>query len=455
MIAWEIHIGGFDMGYNIGMVSLGCDKNRVDAEVMLSSLKERGYNIVNEPEMADIIIVNTCGFIESAKEESIDTILEMAQNKKKGKCKGVIATGCMAQRYSKELMEEMPELDAVVGTGSYAEIADVVDEIARGNHNIIRTGEINYNLDYEKRIISTPSHYAYIKIAEGCSNNCTYCIIPKLRGRFRSRPMESIVREAEELSKCGVKELIVVAQDTTMYGRDLYGHKTLPELLRKLECIEGIQWIRLLYSYPEEITDELIDTIAKSSKICHYLDIPLQHVSNNVLKAMNRRNTYEETIALINKLRARIPDVIIRTTFIVGFPGESQEDFQQLYSFLEDYKLDRVGIFTYSQEEDTPAAAMENQIEEKIKEERKNLLMKLQRRIIKEKNRSYIGKILDVIIDEEDSEGVYYGRTCGDSPDIDQQVIIKDSSGTLKKGDIIKVSIKDTYTYDLLGDVVK
>lgn len=455
MIAWEIHIGGFDMGYNIGMVSIGCDKNRVDAEVMLSSLKERGYNIVNEPEMADIIIVNTCGFIESAKEESIDTILEMAQNKKKGKCKGVIATGCMAQRYSKELMEEMPELDAVVGTGSYAEIADVVDEIARGNHNIIRTGEINYNLDYEKRIISTPSHYAYIKIAEGCSNNCTYCIIPKLRGRFRSRPMESIVREAEELSKCGVKELIVVAQDTTMYGRDLYGHKTLPELLRKLECIEGIQWIRLLYSYPEEITDELIDTIAKSSKICHYLDIPLQHVSNNVLKAMNRRNTYEETIALINKLRARIPDVIIRTTFIVGFPGESQEDFQQLYSFLEDYKLDRVGIFTYSQEEDTPAAAMENQIEEKIKEERKNLLMKLQRRIIKEKNRSYIGKILDVIIDEEDSEGVYYGRTYGDSPDIDQQVIIKDSSGTLKKGDIIKVSIKDTYTYDLLGDVVK
>lgn len=455
MIAWEIRIGGFDMGYNIGMVSLGCDKNRVDAEVMLSSLKERGYNIVNEPERADIIIVNTCGFIESAKEESIDTILEMAQNKKNGKCKGVIATGCMAQRYSKELMEEMPELDAVVGTGSYSEIADVVDEIARGNHNIIRTGEINYNLDYEKRIISTPSYYAYIKIAEGCSNNCTYCIIPKLRGRFRSRSMESIVREAEELSESGVKELIVVAQDTTMYGRDIYGYKALPELLKKLECIEGIKWIRLLYSYPEEITDELIETIAKSSKICHYLDIPLQHVSNNVLKAMNRRNTFEETIALINKLRDRIPDIIIRTTFIVGFPGESEGDFQQLYSFLEDYKLDRVGIFTYSQEEDTPAAAMENQIEENIKEKRKNLLMKLQRRIINEKNRSYIGKTLDVIIDEKDSEDIYYGRTYGDAPDIDQQVIIKDFNGTLNMGDIIKVSIKDTYTYDLLGDVVK
>lgn len=455
MIAWEIRIGGFDMGYNIGMVSLGCDKNRVDAEVMLSSLKERGYNIVNEPEYADIIIVNTCGFIESAKEESIDTILEMAQNKENGRCKGVIATGCMAQRYSKELMEEMPELDAVVGTGSYAEIGDVVDEIIRGNHNIIRTGEINYNLDYEKRIISTPSHYAYIKIAEGCSNNCTYCIIPKLRGRFRSRTMESIVKEAEELAVSGVKELILVAQDTTMYGRDIYGYKALPELLRKLECIDGIQWIRLLYSYPEEITEELIDTIAKSSKICHYLDIPLQHVSNNVLKAMNRRNTYEDTIALINKLRSRIPDIIIRTTFIVGFPGESQEDFDQLYSFLEDYKLDRVGIFTYSQEEDTPAAVMENQIDENVKEERKNLLMKLQRRIIKEKNRYYIGKSIDVIIDEKDSEGIFYGRTYGDAPDIDQQVIIKDFDGTLNRGDIIKVTIKDTYTYDLLGDVVK
>lgn len=455
MIAWEIRIGGFDMGYNIGMVSLGCDKNRVDAEVMLSSLKERGYNIVNEPGNADIIIVNTCGFIESAKEESIDTILEMAQNKKKGRCKGVIATGCMAQRYSKELMEEMPELDAVVGTGSYSEIADVADEIIRGSHNIIRTGEINYNLDYEKRIISTPSNYAYIKIAEGCSNNCTYCIIPKLRGRFRSRTIESIVREAEEISKAGIKELILVAQDTTMYGRDTYGHKALPELLRKLEGIDGIQWIRVLYSYPEEITDELIDTIAESSKICHYFDIPLQHVSNNVLKNMNRRNTYEDTIALINKLREKISDVIIRTTFIVGFPGESQEDFQQLYSFLEDYRLDRVGIFTYSQEEDTPAAAMEEQIEENIKEERKNLLMKLQRRIIKEKNRSYIGKTLAVMIDEEDSEGIYYGRTYGDAPDIDQQVIIKDYNGTLNRGDIISVRIKDTYTYDLLGDVIK
>jgi ribosomal protein S12 methylthiotransferase len=361
----------------------------------------------------------------------------------------------MAQRYSKQLMEEMPELDAVVGTGSYADIADVADEIIRGSHSIIRTGELNYNLDYEKRIISTPSHYAYIKIAEGCSNNCTYCIIPKLRGRFRSRTMESIVKEAEELSKAGIKELIVVAQDTTMYGRDIYGRKALPELLRKLECVDGIQWIRILYSYPEEITDELIDTIANSNKICHYFDIPLQHVSNNVLKTLNRRNTYEETIALINKLRASIPDVIIRTTFIVGFPGESKEDFQQLYSFIQDYKLDRVGIFTYSQEEDTPAAVMENQIEEKTKEERKNLLMKLQRRIVKEKNRSYIGKTLDVMIDEEDNEGIYYGRTYGDAPDIDQQVIIKDFNGTLRKGDIIRVRIKDTYTYDLLGDVEK
>lgn len=443
------------MGYNIGMVSLGCDKNRVDAEVMLSSLKERGYNIVNAPEDADIIIVNTCGFIESAKEESIETILEMAQNKKNGRCKGVIATGCMAQRYSRELMEEMPELDAVVGTGSYGEIADVADEIIRGNHNIIRTGEINYNLDYEKRIISTPSHYAYIKIAEGCSNNCTYCIIPKLRGRFRSRAMESIVMEAEELAKSGVKELILVAQDTTMYGRDLYGYKALPELLRRLECIDGIRWIRLLYSYPEEITDELIAAVGESNKICHYFDIPLQHVSNNVLKAMNRRNTYEDTVSLINKLRSKIPDVIIRTTFIVGFPGESREDFQQLYSFLEDYKLDRVGIFTYSQEEDTPAAAMENQIDEKIKEERKNLLMKLQRKIVKEKNRSYIGKTFDVIIDEKDNKGIYYGRTYGDAPDIDQQVIIKDFGGVLNSGDIIRVRIKDAYTYDLLGDVVK
>ena len=443
------------MSYNVGMVSLGCDKNRVDAEVMLSSLKERGYNIVNEPQDADIIIINTCGFIESAKQESIDTILEMAQNKGNGRCRGVIATGCMAQRYSKQLMEEMPELDAVVGTGSYTEIADVADEIIRGNHSIIKTGELNYNLDYEKRVISTPSHYAYIKIAEGCSNNCTYCIIPKLRGRFRSRPMEGIIKEAQELAAAGIKELILVAQDTTMYGRDIYGHKALPELLKRLEAIDGIEWIRMLYSYPEEITDELIDTVAGSSKICHYFDIPLQHVSDNVLKAMNRRNTFDETTALINRLREKIPDVIIRTTFIVGFPGESEEDFKQLYSFLENYKLDRVGIFTYSQEEDTPAAVMENQIAEETKEERKNLLMKLQRRIIKQKNKSYMGRTMDVIIDEMDDEGIYYGRTYGDSPDIDQQVIINNSDVLLKRGDIIKVKINDTYTYDLLGDVEK
>lgn len=440
------------MIYNIGMVSLGCDKNRVDAEIMLSTLKQKGYNIVNDEKDADIIIVNTCGFIESAKQESIDMILEMAENKKNGRCKAVIATGCMAQRYSQELIDGMPELDAVVGTGSYKDISDIIDEIIRGSHKIVRKGEINYNLDYEKRMLTTPSHFAYLKIAEGCSNNCTYCIIPKLRGRFRSRRIESIVQEAKDIAQQGVKEIILVAQDTTMYGSDIYGKKMLPELLNELEKIEDIKWIRIMYSYPEEITDELIETIAASKKVCHYMDIPLQHIADNVLGAMNRRHRKKDTIELINKLREYMPDIILRTSLIVGFPGETQEDYEELYRFLEETKLDRVGIFSYSQEEGTPAADMLNQIDEKTKELRKNSLMKLQRKIIKEKNKSYVGEVLEVIVDTINGDQCF-GRTKGDAPDVDQRVIINDIDSSIKRGDIVNVLIDKAYTYDLGGKI--
>lgn len=438
--------------FNVGFVSLGCDKNRVDAEIMLSLLSKNGYNITNKEEEADVIIVNTCGFIESAKMESIETILEMAKNKE-GRCKSLIVTGCMAQRYKDELLKEMPEIDAVVGVGSYRDICNIVDRTLKGDKGIIKTDSIDYILDMEERILTTPSHYAYLKIAEGCNNNCSYCIIPKLRGKFRSKKMEDILNEANSLANMGVKELILVAQDTTLYGVDLYGIKMISNLLKELEKIDGIEWIRLMYCYPEEITDELIDTIKNSKKILHYFDIPLQHISNKILRRMNRRTTKEQIIDLITKIKFSIPDAIIRTSIIVGFPGETEEDFNELKEFLNEYQLDRVGIFTYSPEENTPAFYMEDQIDDDIKEKRRDILMKNQAHISASKNQKLIGEIIDVIIDGVNKKGLFYGRTYGDAPEIDQNVFIEGTN--LNKGDIIKVKITKAYTYDLMGEVVE
>ncbi|MCX7885391.1 MAG: 30S ribosomal protein S12 methylthiotransferase RimO [Caloramator sp.] len=441
------------MNYNIGFVSLGCDKNRIDSEIMLSKLSKEGYNIVNNAKEADVIIINTCGFIDSAKEESINTILEMVENKKNGKCKSIIVTGCMAERYKNILLKEMPEIDAIIGTGNFYDICNIVKETLNDKYGIVKTDNLNYNFEYEERILTTPNHYAYVKIAEGCDNHCSYCIIPKLRGRFRSRKMENIIYEVNELSKKGVKEIILVAQDTSMYGIDIYGKKMLPQLLKNLESINGIQWIRIMYCYPEKITDELIEIIAKSNKICHYFDIPIQHISNNILRQMKRASTEEEIISKINSIRKKIPDAIIRTSIIVGFPGEEEEDFNKLKEFLTNYKLDRVGVFIYSPEEDTPAAAMPNQVDDKTKIKRRDILMKLQSQISFDKNSKLIGKSVDVIIDGKTKNNQYYGRTYGDAPEIDQQVIINSDKKDIIIGTIVKVKILKAYTYDLIGVV--
>lgn len=440
------------MTANVGLLSLGCDKNRVDSEIMLSKIAKEGYKIVNNEKDADIIIVNTCGFIQSAKEESIDTILEMAKNKE-NRCKGIIATGCLAERYKEELMELMPEINAVVGTGNYDTIADVIKQVLDGGHGIIKTGDIDRYIEADDRIITTPGHYAYLRIAEGCDNNCSYCIIPKLRGKFRSRPMENIIKEAGKLASAGTKELILVAQDTTMYGIDIYGKKSLHDLIKKLEEIDGIEWIRLLYTYPEEITDDLIEAIRNSKKVCKYLDMPMQHISDRILNKMRRKSSSNKIKELIEKLRNRIPGVVLRTTFITGFPGETEEDFLKLKSFIEDYRIDRVGIFTYSPEENTDAAVMEDQIDESIKQKRLNELMKIQSQISEENNKSLIGSVIEVIIDNVSNNGKIFGRSYGDAPEIDQQVIIENSNVNLNKGDIVKFKVKSAFTYDLIGDV--
>lgn len=453
MIAQEIIKGGIDMGYSVGLVSLGCDKNRIDAEIMLSILSKNGYEVVNDESKADVIIINTCGFIESAKEESIETILEMAQNKENGACKSIIVTGCMAERYKDELIKEMPEVNAIVGTGSYKDICEIVTRTLEGENGIIKADDINYSLDYSERILTTPSHYAYVKIAEGCDNSCSYCIIPKLRGRFRSRRIEDIIKEVTELSNKGIKEIILVAQDTTMYGTDIYSRKMLPELIREIENIEGIEWIRLMYTYPEEITEELIMTVKNSSKVCHYFDMPMQHINTRILNSMKRKSTKEKIIRVIDLIRSEIPDAVIRTSLIVGFPGEDDEAFEELKEFLTEYKLDRVGVFTYSPEEGTEAAYEKNQVEQEVKEKRRDILMQVQGKISHNRNKMLIDRVFDVIIDGSTKNNQYYGRTYADAPEIDQQVFVN-SELKLKKGDIVKVKITKSYMYDLIGDVV-
>ena len=433
----------------IGMISLGCPKNQVDAEMMLSTLCENGYEIVGEVDGADVVIINTCGFIGDAKKEAIDTILEVCQLKEESSVGAVVVTGCLAQRYKDEIMKEIPEVDAVIGIGANADIASVCRDVIDSKKVNLFPPKMALPLE-GGRVLTTPSHYAYLKIAEGCSNCCTYCAIPKIRGKFRSREVENIIAEAKSLAENGVKELIVVAQDTTKYGIDLYGELKLAELLRELCKIDGIEWIRTLYCYPESITDELIDTMASEDKICKYIDIPLQHCDGDVLKRMNRRGDRESLTALINKLRARIPDITIRTTFIVGFPGETDENFESLSEFADEMKFDRYGCFAYSAEEDTPAATMENQIDEDVKIERASIMNSQQQRIFEDKLEALVGKELTVIVDGfDEDEMLYFGRSYMDAPEIDTVVIIS-SEEELTAGQFVKGVVKGNLNGELI-----
>lgn len=434
-------------------VSLGCDKNLVDSEMMLGMLQERGFTFTDDENEADVIVVNTCCFIQDAKEESINTLLELGELRRDGKIKALIAAGCLAQRYKEELRKEMPEVDAIVGTNAIDSIVAAVEEVLAGQgQNHYR--DINAEpVAAEKRILTTGGHYAYLKIAEGCDKHCTYCIIPKVRGSYRSIPMEILLKEAERLAADGVKELILVAQETTLYGVDLYGQKKLPELLHKLAQIAGIYWIRILYCYPEEITDELIESIASEPKVCHYLDIPIQHASNAVLKRMGRRTSEEELRHMIGKLRERIPDICLRTTLISGFPGETQEDFEELYRFVNEMEFDRLGVFTYSKEEDTPASDMPDQVEESVKERRRAELMELQQAIAFEKAEDMVGRILTVMVEGKAAdEDIYVTRTYRDAPNVDGYLFLN-TSANLMTGDLVTVQVTDSNEYDLIGEI--
>ncbi len=446
------------MSTKIAFVSLGCDKNTVDSEIMIQLLAEKGYEIVKEDDQAEVIVVNTCGFIQDAKEESINTLIEMGQYKESGKLKALVATGCLAERYADQIFEELPEVDAVVGTGSYEKIVDVVEELIHGGRGIRAQEDAGQrDLGYRKRVLTTPGYYGYVKIAEGCDNRCTYCVIPKLRGPFRSRKEEDILREVRDMAEEGVKELMIVAQDITKYGKDWDGVSRLPELLRKIAQVDGIHWIRLLYCYPEDITPELIQVIAEEPKIVHYVDMPIQHCSDGVLKRMGRHHTKQQLLDVIRALREAVPDIALRTTLITGFPGETEEDFQEMREFIQEVRFDRLGVFAYSQEEDTPAARMPDQIPEEEKERRKDILMELQQRISSEKSQEMVGQSLEVIIEgqipgEEEEEGtkVYSARTYRDAPDIDGFLFLSSSQEYLS-GDFVQTQVVGAYEYDLMG----
>ncbi len=432
-------------------ISLGCDKNLADSEEMLGLLTAGGHEITDDETQADAIVINTCCFIKDAKEESVETILEMAEYKKTGSCHALIVTGCMAQRYQKEIIEEVPEVDAVLGTTSYGDIVKALEEAVAGNH-FEEFRDIDYLPDTgSKRVLTTGGHFGYLKIAEGCDKHCTYCIIPKLRGRFRSVPMERLVAQAEDMAEQGVKELILVAQETTVYGKDLYGKKSLHILLKKLCEIRGIRWIRILYCYPEEIYDELIETIRDEKKICHYLDIPIQHASDRILKRMGRRTSKQELIDIIGKLRKEIPDIVLRTTLITGFPGETEEDHEELKEFVDEMEFDRLGVFTYSPEENTPAAEMADQVPEEVKEERRDELMELQQEISYDRGQDRIGQELLVMIEGKVAdESAYIGRTYGDAPKVDGYIFVQ-TGELLMTGDFAKVRVTGALEYDLIG----
>ena len=439
---------------NILFISLGCDKNLVDSEVMLGLLDKKGYQIVDSEEDADIIVVNTCCFIHDAKEESIQTILEMAEYKKEGKLKALIVTGCLAQRYQQEIIDEIPEVDAVLGTTSYDHIVEAVEEALAGNGHVVLEDVDALPDVKEKRLVTTGGHYAYMKIAEGCDKHCTYCIIPKLRGNYRSVPMEKLLAEAKDLAAQGVKELILVAQETTVYGKDLYGEKSLHKLLRELCKISGIQWIRILYCYPEEIYDELIQTIKEENKVCHYLDLPIQHASDAVLKRMGRRTSKAQLVEIIEKLRKEIPDISLRTTLITGFPGETQEQHEELKDFVDEMEFDRLGVFTYSSEEDTPAATMTEQIPEEVKEDRQAELMELQQEIAFDLAEDMVGREVLVMIEGKVAdENAYVGRTYKDAPNVDGLIFIN-TDEELMSGDFARVRVTGALEYDLIGELI-
>nr|WP_294837527.1 30S ribosomal protein S12 methylthiotransferase RimO [uncultured Eubacterium sp.] len=437
------------MGYKVGMISLGCPKNQVDGEALLAKLVHAGYQIVNEIENSDVMIVNTCGFIEDAKREAIDTILEVAQYKEAGLISAIVVTGCLAERYQDEILKEMPEVDAVIGIGANSDIVKVCDKALCGIKTSNYPNKCYLPLD-DERVLSTPPHWAYLKIAEGCDNRCAYCAIPGIRGSFRSRTIESVVDEAKNLVNRGVKEIILVAQDTTKYGQDLYGEYSLDKLLKELVKIDGLEWIRLFYCYPQRITDSLIDVIAKEDKVCKYIDIPLQHSDATVLKNMNRVGDGNDYRVLLNKMRKAIPGLALRTTFMVGFPGETDEQFENLCDFVKDMKFDKMGCFTFSPEEDTPAFDMENQIDEDVKKRRQEVLMNAQFFITEASNKSRVGNVYKVIVDSF-TDGKYTGRSYMDSPEIDSGIIFT-SNKELNVGDFVDVKITDFDGYDLIGE---
>lgn len=435
-------------------ISLGCDKNLVDSEKMLGMLYEDGFSFTDDEAEADVILVNTCCFIGDAKEESVNTLLEMAEYRKSGPCKALIVTGCMAQRYKEEITREIPEVDAVVGTTAFDEIVKVIRGVLSGQEHIQQFEELSALPGTEgRRLVTTGGCYAFLKIAEGCDKRCTYCIIPYLRGPYRSVPMEKLVREAEELAEKGIKELILVAQETTLYGADLYGRKCLPELLRNLCRIPGIQWIRIQYCYPEEITDELIQTIREEEKICHYLDIPIQHASDRILKRMNRRTNQAELREMIGKLRREIPDIALRTTLISGFPGETQEDHEELCRFVDEMEFERLGVFAYSLEEDTPAASFPDQVPQEVKEGRRDEIMELQQEIAFEACEAMVGRELEVLIEGKVAdENAYVGRTYMDAPGVDGMIFVN-TGLELMTGDFVRVRVTGALEYDLIGEV--
>ncbi len=439
------------MSTRVGMVSLGCAKNQVDAERMLYMLKDEGFEIVADAALADVVIVNTCGFIESAKQEAIDTILEFCTLKQEGRIKAVICTGCLAERYRDEVLREIPELDAVIGIGCNGDIVKVIRDIYAGDEPITEFGEKEALSIEGGRVLSTEPFYAYLKIAEGCDNFCTFCAIPHIRGRFRSRPIENILEEARWLAENGVTEIVVIAQDTTRYGEDIYGEPRLAQLLRELCRIDGLKWIRTLYAYPERITDELLDTIAEEDKLVKYLDIPLQHCNAQILKRMNRGGDKESLAALIKKIRDRIPDIVLRTTMLTGFPGETEEQFAELCEFVKEIKFERLGCFAYSAEEGTPAAEFEDQVPLKVKEKRSEIIMEEQMFISDRFNEEQLGKTIEVVTEGFDRYAeCWFGRSAMDAPEIDGKVFFT-SDRKLAVGEYVKVTVDDVMDYDLLG----
>ena len=434
-------------------ISLGCDKNLADSEEMLGMLVENGYTLTNDETEAEVIVVNTCAFIHDAKEESINSILEMARYKREGVLKALLVTGCLAQRYKEEIIEEIPEVDAVLGTTSFGDIIKALDKVFEGKR-YLEFKDINALTEIsKKRVLTTGGYYGYLKIAEGCDKRCTYCIIPKLRGNYRSIPMEQLISQAEYLAEQGVRELILVAQETTVYGKDIYQEKCLHKLLKELCKIPGIQWIRILYCYPEEIYPELIQTMKEEKKICHYLDLPIQHCSDKILKKMGRRTTKQELIDIVTLLRKEIPDIVLRTTLITGFPGETEEDHEELMEFIDTMEFDRLGVFTYSAEEDTPAANMPNQIEEEVKQDRQAELMELQQEISIDKGNDKIGTCVEVMIEGKVAdENAYVGRTYGDAPNVDGYIFINTDT-ELMSGDFARVHVTGALEYDLIGEL--